>query len=116
MGEGVSDMEEPRASKRYCVIIQLDKSASLARIAGAMPIILDMMKGWSKGEMENLCRSNDGQLSGFVIKSTKPPEMMRAEFGNSGATINGDTIMIFEIGADFASTGFTRVGTWLQHH
>ena len=108
--------DEPREPKRYCVVVQLDKGAGIGRIRGVVPALVDLVKQWSKDEMEQLSRSNDGQLFSYLFKSAKPLAMMRAEFENSSATINADSVIIFEINEDFANVGFTRIGTWLQRH
>ena len=108
--------EEQTEPTRYCALIQLGKSSDIRRVAETVPVIVKTIERWSKGEMEQLCRSNDGQLFGFFFKSTKPVAMMRAEFESSGANSNTDSFIVFEVGDQFSGQGFSRAWTWLQHH
>jgi hypothetical protein len=94
----------------------MKKSSTLQRLAEDVPQIVDMFKRWSKGEMEQVCRSNDGQLFGFLFKSSKPELMLMAEFESCPGTIHEDSFIVFEVGEKFGGTGFSRAWTWLQHH
>lgn len=105
-----------KEAKRFCAIVQLDKSSDIKRVAQVAPAVVETIKRWSKGEMEMLCRSNDGQLFGYIFKSSKPAGMLRAELEKSTATTNTDNFIVFELGQDFSGYGFTRARTWLQHH
>jgi hypothetical protein len=98
--------------------VQFEKSTGIGRLTQSVPILVDLFDRWSKGEKEMLCRSNDGQLFGFLFRSLKPPAMMRSEFESSGATVNGDSFVLFEVGEEFTGTtgAFVRAWTWLQHH
>lgn len=105
-------------SKRWCALIQLQKSSGIGRIREAVPPLISLIDRWSKGEKEMLCRSNDGQLFGFLFRSNKPVAMMRSEFDSSLATSNADSLVIFEVGEDFTGTSgeFVSAWTWLQRH
>jgi hypothetical protein len=109
-------MNDDRVERRYCALIQLTKSSSIPRVAESAPPLITMIKRWSNGEMEQLCRSNDGQLFGFFFMSKKPAGMMMAEFESSGVLATGDSFIVFEVGDEFSGTGFSRAWTWLQHH
>ncbi len=109
-------MDEERVSRRYCVIIQLAKSSNLERLAEAVPWLKAMVERWSKGEMEQLCRSNDGQLFGYLFRTTKPEQMLVSEFEKSPGTTNNDSLIVFEVGEKSSGTGFSRAAAWLQHH
>ena len=105
------------SSRRYCVLFQLKKSSGISRVAGTVPALVALVDRWSKGNKESVCRSNDGQLFGYLFKSSKPEAMMRSEFDSSTATDNDDAIFIFEIGEKFMNLGgFSRAMTWLQHN
>jgi hypothetical protein len=110
-------MADDRVERRYCALMQLAKSSSMARVAETVPHLIDMIKRWSNGEMEQLCRSSDGQLFGFLFISKKPAGMIEAEFAASGVSAHGDSIIVFEAGEEFCGVaGFSRAATWLQHH
>lgn len=109
-------MNEDRITRRFCAIFQLNKASDLQRVANAVPAFVKMIERWSKGEMEQLCRSNDGQLFGFLFKSTKPVIMLRSEFEGSNASHGLDTFIVFEVGDEHCGSGFSRADTWLQHH
>ena len=110
-------MADNRTERRYCAIIQLSKAASVARIAESVPSILEMIDRWSNGDCEQLCRSNDAQLFGFLFKTKKPAGMLSAEFESCPGTQHGDTFIVFELGNECSSsTGFQRPLAWVQHH
>ena len=88
----------------------------MQRLAADVPLVIETFKRWSDGEMEQVCRSNDGQLFGFFFKSTKPAQMLMTEFQSCRGTIHEDSFIVFEIGDEFSGTGFTRAWTWLQRH
>lgn len=109
-------MTDDQIERRYCCLIQLKKDSSLQRLAESVPSLVALVDRWSKGEKEQLCRSNDGQLFGFFFKSKKPVEMLTAEFETCGGSANGDSFIVFEVGEKFNGVGFSRAWTWLQHH
>lgn len=108
---------EEESVRRYCVIFQLKKSSPISRVAQTVPALVHLVDCWSKGNKEQVCRSNDGQLFGYFFKSSKPEAMMRSEFDASISTDNDDAIIMFEIGKRFTgNSGFSRAWTWLQHN
>ena len=111
----MTDDDAPK-SVRYCAIIQLSKASTMQRLADVVPAMKSLLERWSKGEMEQLCRSNDGHLFGYLFRSTKPEAMFKAEFERSFATVNDDSIIIFEAGDCVFGHGFSRAWTWIQHH
>lgn len=104
------------APKRYAVLVQLGRAADRQRLAEAGLAFNALVKRWSRDESTLLCASGDGLLFGFLLKSTLPVDVMRAEFQKSPATRNEDSLIILEIGADFTGIGFSRAWTWLQRH
>lgn len=109
-------MSDDLVERRYCALFQLSKDADLHRLAETVPVLKALVERWSKGEMEQLCRSNDGQLFGFLFISKKPAQMMVAEFEGSGVGATRDAFIVFEAGEDLSGSGFSRAWTWLQHH
>jgi hypothetical protein len=108
---------EERTLKRWCLLVALRPDSDTGRLVRDVPMILEMIKGFSNGEYEQCCRSNDRLLFGYFLKSKKPADMMRAEFESCRGTIDGDHMMIFEVGEGLAGTsGFARAWTWLQRH
>jgi hypothetical protein len=108
--------DEARVERRYCAVIQL-KDAGLERLAEAVPLIMEMIEGWSRKDFVQLCRSTDGSLSAFLFKSNKPAGMLSAEFESCRGTRHGDTFIVFEVGDEHSnSAGFQRPLAWLQHH
>jgi len=103
-------------AKRLLIIVQLDPSSTLGRVAQDMPLILKMLGGFSKETPLPAFRSSDGILSGFFIETEKPAGMIQAEFVSCQGTTNQDSAMILEIGDEIAGTaGMSRAWTWLQH-
>lgn len=110
------EQQVTNTTRRYCVLFQLNPATNLHGLKATVPGVIDLVRRWSAGEMEQLCRSNDGQLFGYLLRSKKPPAMMRAEFDAASFTSNADSMMIFDVGDDFAALGFSRALTWLQRH
>ena len=110
-------MTDARIERRYCAIIQFEKSSTIARIAGSFPAILEMVQRWSNNDLEQLCRSNDGQLFGFIFKTKKPAKMLSSEFETCSGTHGRDTFIVFELGEECSSSGgFQRALAWIQLH
>ena len=109
-------MADELIERRFCALFQLSKDSGLQRLAETVPVLKALVERWSKGEMEQVCRSNDGQLFGFFFISKKPAQMMTAEFEGSGVGATRDAFIIFEVADDFSGSGFSRAWTWLQHH
>ena len=110
-------MADDRIERRYCAIIQLSKASTIARVAHSVPLILDMIERWSNKEYEQLCRSNDALLFGYLFKTKKPAGMLSAEFESCTGSQHGDTFIVFELGKECSSsTGFQRPLAWVQHH
>lgn len=106
-------MTEPR---RYLVIVQLRADSGPDRQTRDLPLIVDWIQSFSKGEQEVAFRSHDWRTFGFFIKTTGP-HFMRAEFDKCRGSINGDSMIIVEIGTfNDANLGFSRALTWLQRH
>lgn len=103
-------------TKRYCALVTLNQESDMQRISRDVPLIIQSIKQTSTGEFEQLCRSNDGLLFGFFMKSSKPTPVIRASFESCTGTRQGDSFIVFEIGEDFNGIGFSRAWTWLQRH
>jgi hypothetical protein len=104
------------APQRILAIVRLKGQSDMARIARDVPDIVELFKRLSDDEMEQVFRSNDGQLFGFFMKTGKPIAVIRAEFEKLPATQDGDTILVVSIGEKFEGVGFSRALTWLQRH
>lgn len=110
-------MDREEILPRNCfAIVQLKSDTDIPRVRECVPEIIDMLKGVAIGDMEQVCRSNDGTLFGFFLRTAKALAIIRANFERCGGTRNGDSILIFEVGEDFNGLGFSRAWTWLQHH
>lgn len=102
--------------RRVCVLIALKNDSALQRIAADIPPIVDTLRRASTGEFENLLRSNDGILSGFLMKTDKGCDFLRRRFEECEGSRAGDSFLAFDIGEDFHGVGFSRAWTWLQRH
>ena len=109
-------MSEERASVRYCAMFQMDKATDMKRVMAIAPAYVDLVKGWSKGEMEVLCRSNDGQLFAYLFRSTKPADMIRSEFDNWPGSLNKDSMVLFAVEPVGTRLTTNRAEIWLQRH
>lgn len=103
------------ASKtRYLVVVQFKPDTSIPELAKRVPGLQGFISNLCNGEMEQAFRSPEGQLFGVFFNSAKPIEVIRSVL--DGATGDGDTFLIVEVGNLGTAKGFGRVATWLQRH
>lgn len=100
--------------KRYIAICRLEAKREGATALDAMKAVKRLVDRWSKGQAETIGQADQGYFSAFVLLSAKPAGMMTAEFRNEPGIGPRDSMIIIEAGEDFASAGFSLVGTWLQ--
>jgi len=99
----------------FLALIQLDPKSRFDRLKDTVPDIIDLLNRFSKKDMEQVCRSSDGTLFGFFLRTKTHPNIIRAELEKLVATTNNDTFLIVEVGKKFGGRGFSRAWTWLQH-
>ena len=100
----------------YFVLIQLKNDSEMERIARDVPLIIKSLSDLSRGEMQQVCRSNDGILFGFFVRTTALSHRVRIELEKCLGTYSGDDFLVLEISGAFDGLGFSRAWTWLQHH
>jgi hypothetical protein len=104
-------------ARRYLVIMELESSSDMQRLASDVPQIIALLKRLSNTEPVFAFKSKDGLLSGVFIRTGAAPPIIRAEFERCQGTRNGDHMMVFDIGDKVTGTsGFSRAWTWLQRH
>lgn len=96
--------------KVYLVYVVL-KNADKERLASFVTGLQDVMGQHS----EIAFRSAAGDVFGFFMQTDKAAAQTRARIETMPSTINGDVIMVAEIGKDYAAIGNSRAWTWLQH-
>lgn len=126
-------MENAKAEKRFLVHIRIGSAApSRQRLIDACPAVKATIERLSNGNCQLAYTSSDGGTFGYLLKTSKPSAMIRAEiegtsnkppkYGEdepmppSSPLLNDDCILVLEIGEDFAGHGFSRAWTWLQRH
>lgn len=115
---------------RYLVILHLNDS-SVDRLRTLIPSLQKVLERISIAPTEQLFRSVTADVFGYLITSRLEPGQISAaiespnrkhrDLNEPGAIdpfmTNSDGIAVIEIGDKFtAGYGFTRAGTWLQHH
>lgn len=108
----------------YLVIIRFgDAGVITARVRESAPLIKKTIEKLSDGECQLAFTSRDGSAFAYLMKTTAPLPVVRAElFGTSqnarGASplLDGDSYLAIEVGAGFDGVGLSRAWTWLQHH
>jgi hypothetical protein len=100
--------------KRYLVTVQL-KGETRAERAHDIPLVVEWLRSFAKSEHEVAFRASNGLLFGFFIKTSRP-HLMRAEFEKCPGTVNGDAVIIVEVGKLVDAVGFSPASTWLQRH
>ena len=125
-------MADENETKRYLVILNL-KSTEPARLQTLVPSLKAVLSNVSTEPIEQVFRSVTADVFGFFIRSRLVPRQIVAAIQSPGKALwqkdndripdigpflqSGDGLMVVEIGEDFqAEAGFTRAGTWLQHH
>lgn len=118
-------------TRRYLVLLQLG-NASPDRLKTVVPGLKSVLERLSTEPIEQAFRSATADIFGYFIRSkrnatqisatiespAKDPWFMKEGEPMIGPFLDsGDAILVIEGGSDFcAGRGFTRVGTWLQHH
>ena len=101
-------------AKRYLAVIQFKADTSIPELAKRVPGLQKFISGLCGGDMEQVFRSPEGLTFGVFFKSSKPAGVIRSVL--DGATGNGDSFLIVEVGDLGAAKGFGRPATWLQRH
>jgi len=109
-------MRIEQRDKTLLIIIELNSSSDISRIGRDVPGIIEVMRRLSLGKHEQVFRSDSGRLFGYLVKSSAPANLFRVEFEKCSSTVNSDTILVLEVGEEFAGYGFSRAWNWLQHH
>ncbi len=125
-------MADKSGTRRYLVILNL-KSTEPARLQTLVPSLKDVLSNVSTEPIEQVFRSVRADVFGFFIRSRLVAGQIVAAIQSPGKKSwqqdndripdiapflqSGDGLMVVEMGEDFrAEVGFTRAGTWLQHH
>ena len=125
-------MVDKSKTRRYLVILNLE-STELARLQTLIPSLEAVLSNVSTEPIEQVFRSVTADVFGFFIRSRLVAPQIVAAIQSPGKNRwqqdndripdiepflqSGDGLMVVEIGEDFkAEVGFTRAGTWLQHH
>lgn len=104
-------------ARRICLLMQMSPKFGKDRLAKDIPEIIRLVRQVSRDEMEQLCRSSDGNMFGYIFKSDWPVKRIVSILDQSTSTLAGDSFIVFEVGTSFGAIGeFTRAGIWLQRH
>jgi hypothetical protein len=119
-----------RTEKRYLVILSL-KDATVPHLAEVIPRIQQTLARLATESPQQAFRTRHGDTVGYLLRSrshareiatrlqtpAKQPLGLRITQAEMPFLTNADAIFVIELGEDFhATAGFTRAGTWLQHH
>lgn len=122
--------------RRYLVHIRIGsaKTPTSSRIAEAAEGVKKVLEFLApgKGNCQLAYTSHDGATFGFLLKTTRFAGAIRAQLESPGKShdlldrtpqpmirpplTGDDSILVVELGEDMSTLGFTRAGTWLQHH
>ncbi len=115
-------------SRRYLVIVSLSNTTPL-RLQNLVPQLQDLLRGLSTEPIEQVFRSVNADVFGYLLRSKLVAGQVRAAIetpqrdSSTTAPIvepvleGGDNVLVVEVGKDFSgSQGFSRQQTWLQRH
>jgi hypothetical protein len=123
-------MPAENEAKRFLVIFSIAK-ATPARLGEIMPRLKPALDQLSADPVELAFRSTSGESFGYVLRTRRAARQISMELESPGGNAysselrakhmpfltGSDGILVIELGPDFHTTsGFTRVGTWLQRH
>ncbi len=107
---------------KYLVLIKLGGDGPmLDRIRSAAPFVQSTLSSISRNDMQLAFSSDDGGTFGFLVNTGLNAGQIKSRLENPGTDggtelTRDDSVMALEFGEDTSWAGFTRAGTWLQHH
>ncbi len=112
-------MPQDRENTRYLVILTLG-DASPARLTSLVPSLTSLLKNLSTEPIEQAFRAAAADVFGYFLRSKLPAQQLVAQIQSPNRTepflSNSDSLLVIEIGDDFAGFGRSRAWTWLQRH
>ena len=119
-------------TKRFLIVVSLG-STEPSRLVDLVPSLQKVLQSLSTETPEQAFRSATADIFGYFIRSRLTARQITSAIESPGRVSvqleeayaqdihpfldNKDGVLAIEIGKDFsAGVGFTRVGTWLQHH
>lgn len=107
----------------YLVVVRLAAAnANPARLRESAPIVKTVIEKYSDRETQLVFTTPDGSTFGWFINTNQPIEKLRAAlYGETKDTVhagllNDDSLLILQVGEEYAGRGFSQAWTWLQHH
>lgn len=115
--------DQDREKKIYLAVIRLSaENSNRTHVLEVAPLIKQIIEKNSNKECKLAFTDSDGYGFSYFLKTTSEAGYLRnllCEKDNNGkgcALRSGDSLLILEIGDEFAGTGFSNAWTWLQHH
>ena len=115
----------PNEGTRYLVVLQLG-NAQPERLAEVVQGTQSVLEQISTEPVELAFRSATADIFGYLLRTKFHAGQINGRLespskyafrGQQPFLDNKDAVLVVEVGEDFrAGVGFTRVGTWLQHH
>ena len=104
-------------NSKYLVVVRLGSASDLGRVSRDMPAFVGILKRLSVSQPECMFKSEGGLVSGFLISSPAPIQVIRFQLETSQATNRHDAVIVVSLGDKVECTvGFTRAATWIQRH
>lgn len=113
-----------KSISNFLVLLKLG-SFDTARLQELVPNLETQLSRISPNDRLLAIRSINADLFGYLIRTEKHPQQIRAELESPGSWLKGgkpfltgkDDLLIISLGGEFtASDGFMRALTWLQRN
>lgn len=101
---------------RYLLMVQLNQSSDMERVRRDVPGFVSAVKRVSSGSSEIAYRSSDGLTFGIMFQADEDPQKLQSWFRGESYFLNGDGMVVVELGDLRAGLGSSRAWTWLQRH
>ena len=98
----------------YLVYVQI-KNPTFERFKNFATDFVPLMQRMSE-KSETAFRSTAFDNIGYFLKTNKAPAQIRSAINDLPTFLNGDTVMVVELGQKFDALGNSAAWTWLQHN
>lgn len=99
----------------YLLMVQLRPDSDRARLGRDAKLMLQAVQRYSKGDQQLAYTSPEGHAFGILFSSDEDPSPLQREFSSGQFFLNGDGMVLVEVGDLKAGIGMTRTWNWLQH-
>jgi hypothetical protein len=120
-----------REARCYLVVVRIGRrNPDPKRVLATLADVKESLQRCSVGDVELAFNSRDVETTGLLLKSTYHPKGIVSVLRGSGLSgdssgygatrsaslLNDDDVVVFEVGGDVGSHGFSKVQMWIEQN